>query len=135
MSFRNPQVNLYVADPETAAGFYSTLFGFMESFRTPRSGPPKHVELRLEGFVLGLASREAARDAHGLDPGAGAPQAELVVWTDALEDDYRGLLDKGARSLREPHDFGGALRAAWIADPDGNPIQVVQKIAPGSTGT
>lgn len=53
--FTDPSVNLYVSDVETSARFYAGLFGFAETFRTPTSGPPIHVELRLGGLVLGLA--------------------------------------------------------------------------------
>ena len=38
------------------------------------------------------------------------------------------LTAHGARLLSPAHDFlDGALRAAWVADPDGNPIQLVQR--------
>lgn len=40
----------------------------------------------------------------------------------------------GAPLLSPAHDFlNGELRAAWIADPDGNPIQVVQRDIEGRT--
>ena len=31
------------------------------------------------------------------------------------------------RVWREPHDFLDSLRAAWVADPDGNPVQIVTR--------
>ncbi|MBX8636590.1 MAG: VOC family protein [Thermoplasmata archaeon] len=34
--FRDPQVNLYVDDVETSVAFYRDLFGFSETFSTPR---------------------------------------------------------------------------------------------------
>jgi len=37
------------------------------------------------------------------------------------------LTADGAPSLSEPHDFLSDLRLAWVADPDGNPIQLAQK--------
>jgi hypothetical protein len=38
------------------------------------------------------------------------------------------LTAKGAPLLSAAHDFlDGSLRSAWIADPDGNPIQLVQQ--------
>jgi hypothetical protein len=38
------------------------------------------------------------------------------------------LIAKGAPLLSPAHDFlDGRLRAAWVADPDRNPIQLVQR--------
>jgi catechol 2,3-dioxygenase-like lactoylglutathione lyase family enzyme len=131
--FRDPQVNFYVQDVETSVQFYRELFGFKETFRTPESGPPDHVELRLGGLLLGLASIEAARNVHGLPAGSGPARAEVVLWTDDVDAVYADLIAKGAPSLRQPHDFLGRLRAAWIADPDGNPVEIVaeHKVAVG----
>ena len=80
--FRDPQVNFYVHDVETSVRFYVDLFGFEETFRTPSSGAPEHVELRLGGLILGLASVESALGTHGLTTGGGNPRAEVCVWTD-----------------------------------------------------
>jgi catechol 2,3-dioxygenase-like lactoylglutathione lyase family enzyme len=124
--FRDPQVNFYVRDVETSVNFYTSLFGFAETFRTPSSGPPAHVELRLGGLILGLASIESARNTHGLETGGGGPCAEVCLWTDDVDVAYAKLLAHGVQSLSSPHDFlEGRLRAAWLADPDGNPVEIV----------
>ena len=73
---RAPQVNFYVEDIEAAADFYRGLLGFTETFRTPRQGTPIHVELRLDGFTLGLATVESLREVHGVTVGTGPPRAE-----------------------------------------------------------
>lgn len=126
--FRAPQVNFYVRDVETSVHFYAGLFGFEETFRTPSSGPPDHVVLRLGGFILGLASIEAALNHHGLVTGGGNPRAETCLWTDDVDRAHADLIANGVRSLSSPHDFlGGRLRAAWLADPDGNPVQIVSE--------
>jgi hypothetical protein len=40
----------------------------------------------------------------------------------------KALIAKGAPLLSPANDFlNGKLRSAWIADPDGNPIQLVQR--------
>jgi catechol 2,3-dioxygenase-like lactoylglutathione lyase family enzyme len=127
-AFRNPQVNYYVRDVETSVRFYTSLFGFEETFRTPASGEPTHVEVRLGCLVLGLASIEAARRVHGLDVASGPPRAEVVLWTDDVDRVYEAHISQGVPSLSEPHDFLGRLRAAWVADPDGNPVEIVHEI-------
>jgi predicted enzyme related to lactoylglutathione lyase len=125
--FRAPQINLYSRDLAAALAFYERL-GFAESFRTPASGAPEHVELKLDGFTLGIATLEAARQTHGLDPKGEGRWIELVLWTDDVDAALDRLTEGGAPVLSPAHDFlDGRLRVAWIADPDGNPIQLVQR--------
>ncbi|MGH2930613.1 MAG: VOC family protein, partial [Solirubrobacteraceae bacterium] len=118
--FRDPQVNLHVTDAEETAAFYRDAFGFRETFRTPAQGPPDHLEARLGTFVLGFATFATATATHGIDLRAGGPRAELVLWTDDVDRAYEHALAQGAGSLSPPHDFLGRLRAAWVADPEGN---------------
>jgi lactoylglutathione lyase len=60
-------VNLYTHDIEAGLRFYRDLLGFEETFRTPTEGVPEHVELRLNGFTIGLGTVEAARRVHGVE--------------------------------------------------------------------
>ena len=102
--------------------------GFVETFRTPKSGEPAHVELTLDGFRLGIATFEAARADHGINPSSDGRSIEIVLWTDDTDTALKALAAKGAPVLAPAHDFlDGRLRSAWIADPDGNPIQLVQR--------
>lgn len=129
--FRNATVNFYVKDVEASARFYRDLFGFTETFRTPERGTPLHMELRLGEFTLGLAAIDAARSMHGLPAGTGPARAELVVWTDDVDDTFAAITAKGVGVISAPHDFlDAALRAAWVADPDGNPVQIVARRRP-----
>jgi predicted enzyme related to lactoylglutathione lyase len=126
-TFGAPMINLYSRDLARAAAFYSGL-GFIETFRTPAVGDPIHVELQLDGFTLGLATLEAAREHHGLKPQGDGRWIEIVVWTADADSALATLVANGAPVLSPAHDFlDGELRAAWIADPDGNPVQLVQR--------
>jgi catechol 2,3-dioxygenase-like lactoylglutathione lyase family enzyme len=125
-SFRSPMVNLYSRDLPRATAFYADL-GFKETFRTPASGPPAHVELQLDGFTLGVATVAAARE-HGLQPEGDGRWIEIVLWTGDVDAAVQSLRVKGVTVLSPAHDFlNGRIRSAWIADPDGNPIQLVQR--------
>jgi predicted enzyme related to lactoylglutathione lyase len=125
--FRNPMINVYSHDVIRLVAFYEGL-GFRETFRTPREGTPVHVEVALDGFKVGIASVDAAIADHGLNPNLGGRPVEIVLWTDDTDRDYARLTAEGGPSLSPPHDFlAGRLRAAWLADPDGNPIQLVQQ--------
>jgi catechol 2,3-dioxygenase-like lactoylglutathione lyase family enzyme len=106
--------------------FYTGL-GFRETFRTPNEGTPVHVEVTLDGFPIGIASVDTAIADHGLRPDLGGRPIEIVLWTDDADRDYARLTAAGAPSLSPPHDFLAHLRVAWVADPDGNPIQLVQR--------
>jgi predicted enzyme related to lactoylglutathione lyase len=124
--FRTPQINLYARDLPRAVAFYEQL-GFVEIFRLPKTGPIEHIELALDGFTLGIATLEAARAHHGLQPGEGR-SVELVLRVDDVDAAIADLLARGAPLLAAPHDFaGGILRAGWIADPDGNPVQIYRQ--------
>jgi len=127
--FSAPQVNIYSADVVRSVGFYRSL-GFEETFRTPSEGVPIHVELVLDGFKVGIASVDSAVADHGLpldltQPGRGM---EIVLWTDDLDAAYARLFAAGAQPLSTPHDWLGTLRVAWLADPDNNPIELVQRV-------
>jgi predicted enzyme related to lactoylglutathione lyase len=125
-TFKSPMINLYSRDLARAMSFYADL-GFVETFRTPTSGPPDHVEFQLNGFRLGIATVEAAK-AHGLRLNGEGRWIEIVLWTEDTDAAVNALTTKGAPLLSAAHDFlDGRLRSAWIADPDGNPIQLVQQ--------
>lgn len=124
-TFRNPAINIYSHDVMRLVRFYASL-GFRETFRTPDEGTTVHVEMTLEGFTVGIAAVEAASADHGLSPDLGGRPVEIVLWTDDTDRDYAHLIASGAPSLSPPHDFLANLRVAWVADPDGNPIHLVQ---------
>ena len=122
-------VNLYTADIEAGIRFYRDLLGFEETFRTPREGVPAHVELRLNGFTIGLGTVEAARNVHGVEAAPGSPAMVLVVWTDDVDEAYRRLVAAGVPALQPPHDSGNNNRNALLRDPDGNLVEIVAKLS------
>lgn len=126
--FYDPQVNLYVKDVKISEQFYIHNFGFVETFRTPETGNAIHVELTLGQFKLGIASISSAESMHHLKVGTGLPRCEVVIWTDETDIAYNTLIKKGITSLSEPHTFIETIRAAWVSDPDDNPIQIVSKV-------
>lgn len=125
-AFRAPQVILFSEEVERAAAFYSGL-GFVETFRVPTEGKPIHVDLALDGYKLGIASVESTRDDHGLDPVGHGQRAAVILWTDDVDAAFAELTAKGAPALAAPDAWLGRLRIAWIADPDGHPVQLVQE--------
>ena len=127
--FSTPQVNVYSEDVVRSVEFYRSV-GFEETFRTPREGAPIHVELELDGLKLGVASVTSAVADHGLELDLSKPgrSMEIAVWTEDTDAAFARLTAAGARALSEPHDWlGDTLRVAWVADPDDNPVELVQR--------
>jgi len=125
--FYSPQVILFSDDLPRAAAFYNGL-GFVETFRTPDEGDPIHLDLSLDGYKIGIASGASTRDDHGLDPITTGQRAAVILWTDDVAGAYERLTSAGAPALKPPHQWLGRLLIAWIADPDGNPVQIVQHL-------
>jgi len=126
--YESALVNLYTRDIEAGVRFYRDLLGFVETFRTPTEGTPSHVELRLNGFTVGLGTVEAAREVHGVDAAPGSPAMALAVWTDDVDRAYQQLVDAGVPAVQPPHDTGNNNRAALLRDPDGNLVEIVAKV-------
>ena len=125
--FRTALVNLYTRDIEAGLHFYRDLLGFAETFRTPTEGVPEHVELRLEGFTVGLGTVEAASRVHGVEAAPGSPAMVVVVWTDDVDEAYAGLAAAGVPTVQGPHDAGNGNRNALLRDPDGNLVEIVAR--------
>ena len=129
-TFSNPQVILFSADVERACAFYRRL-GFQETFRVPRDGPPIHADLVLDGYKIGVASIVSSREHHGLDPVTTGQRATITLWTEDTDTVYRGLTAAGVPGLAEPQVWLDHLLIAWVEDPDGHPIQLVQELTDG----
>lgn len=80
----------------------------------------------MDRFNLGIATKESAQEVHGLMPGKNRG-CEIVLWTEDTDLAIQYLIENGATQLSAPHDFLKDLRAGWVQDLDGNPIQVVCK--------
>src|SRR5215472_602557 len=125
--FREPQVILFSDDLPRAAEFYASL-GFKQTFRVPADGPPIHVDLVLDGYKIGIAGADSCRQDHNLDPVTEGQRAAVILWTDDTAAAYAELVARGAPAMAEPHVWLGRLLIAWTADPDGNPVQIVQSL-------
>jgi catechol 2,3-dioxygenase-like lactoylglutathione lyase family enzyme len=126
VTFGSPQVVLFGRDLERLAAFY-TAVGFTEVFRTPAEGPPIHVDLELDGYRIGVATEASTRDNHGLEPVADGQRAAVILWTDDTPAAFARLVELGARPVKPPSPWLADLLIAWVEDPDGHLVQVVQR--------
>ncbi|WP_027725047.1 VOC family protein [Tuberibacillus calidus] len=124
MKFMTPQINLYVENLDESRKFYEKL-GFKLKFTAEIDGEATHHELVLDGFVLGIATKDSARKVHGLNPGKNEG-CEIVLWTEDADLAIKYLSENGVTVVSQPHDFLN-LRAGYVQDPDGNPIHIVCK--------
>jgi catechol 2,3-dioxygenase-like lactoylglutathione lyase family enzyme len=51
----------------------------------------------------------------------------VVVWTDDVPAALAALADSGVPVIKAPAPWLGHLLIAWVEDPDGNPVQLVQE--------
>lgn len=70
----------------------------------------------------------STRDDHGLDPVTEGQRAAVILWTDDTPAAFADLTARGFPPLEPPHPWLGRLLVAWVSDPDGNPIQIVQDL-------
>jgi catechol 2,3-dioxygenase-like lactoylglutathione lyase family enzyme len=120
-------VNLYTRDIDSALRFYHDLLGFDERFRTPKVGTPEHIELQLNGFMVGLSTIEAAKRVHGIDAAPGSPVMSVTVWTTDVDKAYQELVSAGVSAMQAPHDTANNNRSALLRDRDGNLVEIVAK--------
>jgi lactoylglutathione lyase len=126
LGFRTPFPILYSADVERAAHFYGEGFGFVQTFRWPAEGRPQYVYLRLGDGGLGIGGRATL---HGLPVATGdQTRFELCIYTDDTDRAMERLRRLGAKELVPPTDKPWGERLAYVADPDGNPIQITAKL-------
>jgi len=120
-------VNLYTRDLEAGLRFYRDLLGGRESFRTPATGEPEHVELRFGDFTLALGTVQAARRVHGVEAEPGRAAMVVVLWVDDVDGLHAALEAGGVTILQPPHDTGNDNRTALLRDPDGTLVELVTK--------
>lgn len=120
--------NLFTHDIDVAVAFYRDQLGFSESYRVAADGRPEHVVLRLGGSLLAISTPRAAVAA-GLNPREGNP-LETVVWCDDVKGETARLRRAGTTVAVEPYDHPAGHRRAYVTDPDGNWLALVDAPAP-----
>jgi len=113
--FRGLRTVIYkVDDLARAKTFYSTVTG-----RAPYFDEPFYVGYDVDGFELGLDP-----DVSTATPGAGGSCAYWRV--DDIVASHGFLVALGAKSLAAPHNVGGPIQVAILADPFGNLVGLIQ---------
>jgi predicted enzyme related to lactoylglutathione lyase len=86
------------------------------------------VVLRLGDSLVALSTPGPATQA-GLEPSNGNP-LELVIWCDDVDAQIERLRADGTSIVVEPYDHAAGHRRAYVADPDGNWLALVDAPVP-----
>lgn len=115
---------LLVEDLERALGFYVDLLGLPLNHR---SGP--YAQLRTGTTRLALFERAAMSDALGRTlraPEPDAPGFEIGFKVEDVDEVFRALAEAGAPVEMPPTDRPWGQRTAYLRDPDGHLVELVQ---------
>jgi lactoylglutathione lyase len=118
---------LSVANLESALAFYVELLGGRKSYQFPLEGPAVFVTLSFGQTEIGLGVVGTAPPLHGqpLRPATGH-RIELCVYVDDLD----GMMERAraakTKVLLEPTAQPWGERVAYVSDPDGNLVMLVQ---------
>ena len=113
-----------VEDLDRAVAFYVDLLGLELNHR---SGP--YAQLRTGVTRLALYERAAMAETLGLPleaPGENAPAFELGFFVANVDNAYAELVISGVKPVTPPADRPWGQRTAYLRDPDGNLIELVQ---------
>jgi len=118
---------LYVSDMEQSLQLYCGLLGFSVSYRWPIEGLSNFAFLKLPPLGLGLATANEM-GGHVKLPAERA-QFELCVYVDDVDEAVNQLIAHGVVQLRAPKSQPWGERNAYLADPDGYPIQITASLS------
>ena len=100
-------------DPDTISNFYSTLFNWQIG------------DGRVRAIGPGIGAPEPTISGHILS--GDAPRVVLYIQVLKLRESCDRAVELGGKIVREPWDLPQGQTVAWIEDPEGNRITLVQQ--------
>ncbi len=115
---------LIAANPQWLIEFYTAGLGFSISQQIPN-----YAELTLGSFILALTDAPFIAKFLGAEFAPARPQRFVIsLHSDAVDDDAAHLLTLGATLIMPPTDQPWHQRVCYLADPEGNIIELAQRI-------
>ena len=118
-------VILIVDDIDKAQHFYTKMLGLPLKHR---SG--EYAQIALSGTRLGLFSRSAMASTldQKLEPESSSTKFELGFKVENCDAAFEELVACGVPAVTEPQTRSWGQRTAYLADPDGNLIELVENL-------
>ena len=121
-------IRVLATDPEAIATFYEKAFGMAETRRAANSATFKEIIIN-SGSTPDMARKSATTAiviaTRPKDAPAGA-MASLILEVPSLEAAIASVNANRGTVLRPPNKTGEGLRFAFVKDPDGNQIELVE---------
>ena len=124
------QIRLLVSDFPAVYRFYRDVLGFKPQFEA-ESGP--YAKLTPDTGHAAIALQDRAQMAGILGRLGAQPdgfRALVVLRVDDLNATHAELTSRGAAFTRPPGSMGERMRVAYLADPEGNLIELQEWLAP-----
>jgi lactoylglutathione lyase len=115
--------NIFTRDIEAALAFYRDQLGFTTVYQVPAVAG-QSTSCSAAATRSWRSPRTALSPAVGLEPMSG-DSFELIVWYDDIDAEAARLGAAGAPVLVEPNRHVAGRRRAYVADPDGNWLALV----------
>ncbi|MFE9331734.1 VOC family protein [Streptomyces sp. NPDC007025] len=124
---RYGQPSLYTRNIDKMLDFYHEAFGFQVDFRFPAEGDAVFGTVSLgDSYYLTFATYDVIKQSTPLRHIGRSlrKQSEIVVITSDVDALYAKARQAGARGLMAPKDQPWGERSAYVADPEGNLVQL-----------
>ena len=123
------QVRLLVSDFPAVYRFYRDVLGFKPQFEA-EDGP--YAKLSPDTGNAAIALQDRSQMAHVLGQLGAQPdgfRGLLVLRVDDLDAAHAELTARGAEFAKQPAPMGDRMRVAYLADPEGNLIELQEWLA------
>lgn len=125
-------VVLFVSDIERSVELYSAAFGLTVAFAHPGGD---YAEFATGATALALCDRALAAESTGLSlDGPTSPRSNITLVVPDVSAAFEKATSAGARSVTEPVAKPWGQTTCYVADLDGNLIELATAVAGGDVG-
>lgn len=117
-------VIFFVTDLEASAKFYEEVIGLEIKHKAE-----DYAQFESGKIKFGLYTRRALNELIGIElisPAEMKASSEIGFIVDDIDSVYRELVGKGAAAIANPTERHWGQTTAYISDPDGNLIELIQ---------